>query len=128
MKISQAHAYCQNKQSDGAIQQLGQHHLLECYMGKLNKEYPADFFMSESDQSSLGHKTNTCSAVFKYLYAASSAIKLAWKDALQISVVEKTSLKDHFFDQVDLLDVTYDSNNSQILLCYTVVIYQTDIS
>jgi hypothetical protein len=52
---------------------------------------------------------------------ASLATEGAWEGALQILIVDWTSLKGHISDQVDLLAVTYDRNNNQILLSYAIV-------
>ena len=125
MKTSQAYACCQDKQSDGVVQQLGQYQLLESYIDILKQDDLAGSFMFESVQGISGHNNKPGLTVFKQLYVASSATKQAWDSALQIVVVDGTFLKVHIFDQVVLLAVTYDFNNNQILLSYAMKTSET---
>ena len=126
MKTSQAYACCQDKRSDGVVQQLGQYQLLESYIDILKQDDLAGSFMFQSVQGISGHNNKPGLTVFKRLYVASSATKNAWDGALQIMVVDGTFLKGHIFDQVVLLAVTYDGNNNQILLPYANVTSETE--
>jgi hypothetical protein len=47
MKTSQAHACCQDKESEGAVQQLLQYHLLECCIEILRLDDLTSSFMFE---------------------------------------------------------------------------------
>ena len=52
MKTSQAYACCQDKWSDGVVQQLGQDQLVESYVDILRKDDLAGSFMIESNEGS----------------------------------------------------------------------------
>ena len=126
MITSQAYACCQDKQSDGVVQQLGQYQLLESYIDILKQDDLTGLFMFESVQFISGHNKKPGLTVFKQGYVASSARKQAWDSALQIMVVDGIFLKGHIIDQVVLLAATYESNNNQILLSYAIVTNETE--
>ena len=126
MNPSQTYVCCQDKQSDGVVQQHGQYHLLQCYTDMHRQDDLTISLMYESVQVISGHNNKPDSQVFKQLYVASSATKKAWEGALQIMVVDGTFLKGQIFDQGVLLAVTYDGNKNQVLLSYAVVTSETE--
>ena len=126
MKTSQARTWCQDKQSDSVVQQLGQYQLLKCYIDILKQDDITGSFIFESVQGISGHNNKPGSTVFKRPFVAPSATKKAWEGTLKILVVDGAFLKGHIFDQVVLLAVTYDGNNNQILLSYALVTSETE--
>ena len=73
-----------------------------------------------------GHINKTGFTLSKQLNVEFLATKNAWEGALHIMVVEKTFLNYHNFDQADLLAVTCDSNNYQIILSYAIITSKTE--
>ena len=119
MKTSHTYAQCQDKQSHGVVQQLGQYQLLESHDDIDKQVNVSGLFIFESVQSILGYKNSVVLTVYKRLYMVSSATKKAWEGALQIMMADSTFLKGQIFDQVVLHAVTYDNNNksNSIVLC-----------
>ena len=77
MKISQAIACYQHKQSDGVVQQLGQYQFLKSYIDILKQDTIAGLLMFEIFQGILEHNNKPGLTVFKWLDVASSATKNA---------------------------------------------------
>ena len=77
MKTSQAYACCQDKQSDGVVQQLGQDQFLESYIDILKQDDLGGSFLFESVQGISGHTNKPGLTVVKWLYVESSATKKA---------------------------------------------------
>ena len=65
MKAYQAYSCCQNKQSDGVVQHLGQYQLLEGYIDILKQANLTGLFMFESIQGISGHNNKPGLTVFK---------------------------------------------------------------
>ena len=82
MKTFQVYAFCQDNQSGGVIQPLGQHQLLERFDDILKQESTAGLFQYKSVQGILGHNNKPGLAIFQRLFVESSAYKKAYVGAL----------------------------------------------